>query len=86
MANVVMYSTAYCPFCMRARQLLEDKKVIFEEIDVDLNPERRAEMVERSGRRTVPQIFIDGISIGGWDELSALEAQGRLDGMLIEKG
>jgi glutaredoxin 3 len=86
MANVVMYSTAYCPYCMRARQLLEQKGVIFEEIRVDLYPEKREQMIEKSGGYTVPQLFINDVAIGGCDELYALEAQGRLDDMLKEKG
>jgi GrxC family glutaredoxin len=83
MAEVLMYSTAFCPFCLRAKALLQEKGVEFEEIDVMFDPAKRAEMVERSGGgRTVPQIFIDGVPIGGFDELYDLERQGRLNDML----
>ena len=83
MANVLMYTTAFCQFCLRAKALLKDKGVAFEEIDVMFDPARRAEMVERSGGgRTVPQIFIDGEPIGGFDELYDLERQGRLNDLL----
>lgn len=83
MAEVVMYSTMFCPFCMRAKALLKQKGVDFEEIDVMFDSAKRAEMTERSGGgRTVPQIFIDGEPIGGFDELNALDQEGRLDGLL----
>jgi glutaredoxin 3 len=83
MAKVLMYTTAFCPFCLRAKALLKDKGVAFEEIDVMFDPAKRAEMVERSGGgRTVPQIFIDGEPIGGFDELYDLERQGRLNDLL----
>jgi glutaredoxin 3 len=77
-----MYSTGWCPYCERARSLLEAKKVEFEEIDVEARPQARAEMVARSGRRTVPQIFIGETHVGGSDDLHALEAAGRLDSLL----
>jgi len=77
-----MYSTGWCPYCERARSLLERKQVQFEEIDLDKRPEARAEMVARSGRRTVPQIFIGETHVGGCDDLHALEAAGRLDPLL----
>ncbi|MGQ3888754.1 glutaredoxin 3 [Legionella sp. CNM-1927-20] len=82
MANVVMYSTSYCPYCMRAKQLLDSKGVSYQEIRVDEEPEKREEMMAKSGRRTVPQIFINNQSIGGCDDLYALESQGRLDQLL----
>ncbi len=83
MAQVIMYSTAFCPFCMRAKALLKEKGIDFEDIDVMFDPAKRAEMMERSdGGRTVPQIFIDGEPIGGFDELYDLDRQGRLDDML----
>ena len=83
MIRVEIYSSMYCPFCHRAKRLLGMKGVQFEEIDVDTNPERRAEMVKRAeGRRTVPQIFIGGRHVGGSDDLHALDAAGKLDSML----
>jgi glutaredoxin 3 len=80
--KVVMYVTSWCPYCERARELLNKKGVAFEEIDVDARPEARDEMTARSGRRTVPQIFIGESHVGGCDDLHALEANGRLDPML----
>ena len=83
MAHTLIYSTAYCPFCVRAKALLERKEVEFEEIRVDLEPLLRREMMERSGgRHTVPQIFIGEVHVGGCDDLFALERQGRLDSLL----
>jgi len=81
-AAVVMYTTGWCPYCARARQLLAAKKVSFEEFDVEAQPEKRAEMQTRSGRRTVPQIFIGDQHVGGCDDLHALEEAGKLDGLL----
>lgn len=81
--QVTMYSTAWCPYCLRARQLLGRKGVAFEEVDVSDHPQRREEMLARSGgRRTVPQIFIGERHIGGSDELHALERTGELDQLL----
>ncbi len=83
---IVVYSSAYCPFCVRAKALLTQKGVTFEEIRVDVEPMRRKEMLERSGgARTVPQIFIGDIHVGGCDELMALERQGRLDPLLSHR-
>lgn len=82
MANVVLYSTEQCPYCVRAKELLKRKQVIFEEIRVDLEPNRRVEMEQRSRRRTVPQIFIGDHHVGGFDDLYALERAGQLDAML----
>jgi glutaredoxin 3 len=79
--RVVMYSTGWCGYCARARRLLQSKNVTFEEIDVD-TPSARAEMIKRSGRRTVPQIFIGETHVGGCDELMELEASGGLDPLL----
>ena len=80
MAKVEIYATMWCPYCARARALLERKGVAYTEIDLDAEPSRRTEMVRRSeGGRTVPQIFIDGEHIGGSDELVALEQKGELD-------
>ncbi len=80
MAEIEIYTSPLCLYCWRAKRLLKDKGLHFEEIDVLLHPGRRSEMTERAdGRTTVPQIFIDGQGIGGSDELAALEASGRLD-------
>lgn len=82
MAEVIMYSTGSCPYCIRARDLLNEKNISFTDIRVDLQPELREEMIVKSGRRTVPQIFINGQAIGGCDDLYALEAQGKLNQLL----
>jgi glutaredoxin 3 len=83
MAEVEMYTTPFCPYCVRARALLERKGVAFTEIDIIKEPARRGEMVRRAGGRTsVPQIFIDGEHIGGSDDLAALDRAGELDGRL----
>lgn len=79
MPKVVMYGTAFCPYCMRARQLLKHKSVEHEEIRVDKEPHMREEMVQRSGRTSVPQIFIDDFHVGGCDDLFDLERKGELD-------
>jgi glutaredoxin 3 len=80
--KVVMYTTGWCPYCLRARELLKSKGVAIEEIDVDARPDARTEMMARSGRRTVPQIFIGETHVGGCDDLHELEASGRLDTLL----
>ena len=83
MAEVELYTTPFCPYCTRARTLLERKGVAFIDIDITEKPGRRAEMVRRAGGRTsVPQIFIDGEHIGGSDELVALDRAGGLDAKL----
>ena len=82
--SVTMYSTQFCPYCMRARQLLDGKGVAYTDIAVDGQPELRREMMERSGRRTVPQIWIGGQHVGGFDDLWALDRDGRLDSMLAQ--
>ena len=83
MAEIEIYTTPFCPYCARAKRLLDQKGVAFVEIDLWQFPERRAEMVERAGgRRTVPQLFVDGRPIGGSDELAELERSGELDVML----
>ena len=85
MAKVEVYSTSYCPYCMRAKALLRNKRVEFDEIDVTDDPGLRAKMVTRSGgRRTVPEIFINGQIIGGCDELYELEQSGELDQLLAQ--
>ena len=80
--RVVMYATGWCPYCTRARQLLERKQVSFELIDIDGSRELRQQMIARSGRTSVPQIFIGDTHVGGCDDLHALEAAGRLDPLL----
>jgi glutaredoxin 3 len=82
MARVVMYTTQYCPFCVRAKALLRHKGVTFEEIDVGADEAVREKMVEASGRRTVPQIFINDVPVGGFDDLKVLDDQGELDRLL----
>lgn len=83
MSNVVMYCTMMCPYCVRARNLLREKGVDYEEILIDREPDRRAEMIERSGGITsVPQIFIGDTHVGGCDDMYAMEARGELDGLL----
>lgn len=82
MSSVLIYTTRTCPYCYRAKDLLESKGIIFKEIAVDNAPSIRQEMINLSGRYTVPQIFIDGQSIGGSDELYALNYNGKLDEML----
>lgn len=82
-AKVEIYTTSYCPFCTRAKALLRSKGVAFKEIDVGGDPELREKMIELAGgRRTVPEIFINGQIIGGYDELRALEYKGKLDAIL----
>ena len=83
MSKVTIYTTMMCPYCARAKDLLDHKGVKYEEIDVTFSGKKRRQMTERAeGRYTVPQIFIDGACIGGSDELVALEMGGELDGLL----
>jgi glutaredoxin 3 len=83
MKRVEIYTSPICGFCVRAKRLLERKGIAYEEVNVLGDAEAKAEMIRRAdGRRTVPQIFIDGKGIGGSDELAALEREGRLDEML----
>ncbi len=83
MAKVVMYTSAVCPYCINAERLLKNKGVTeIEKIRVDLQPELRAEMMEKTSRRTVPQIFIGEQHVGGFDDLHALDVQGGLDPLL----
>ncbi|MBI3229304.1 MAG: glutaredoxin 3 [Burkholderiales bacterium] len=82
-STVVMYSTGTCPYCIMAERLLSAKGVTdIEKIRVDLNPELRSEMMEKTGRRTVPQIYIGNTHVGGFDDLSALDRAGKLDLLL----
>lgn len=84
MSAVTIYTTPYCPYCHAAKDLLADKGVEFTEVDVTGNPAERARLAQVTGQRTVPQIFIDEESIGGYDELAGLESRGELDVMLGE--
>lgn len=82
-AHITMYSTGVCPYCMRAEQLLNSKGITeIEKIRVDLDPEQRNIMMEKTGRRTVPQIYIGDTHVGGFDDLSALDRAGKLDELL----
>jgi len=82
MTDVTIYLTRWCPFCTRAVALLDSKNVEYTAIDVDADPALRQEMMQRSNRRTVPQIFIGQTHVGGCDDLFALERQGQLDQLL----
>ena len=83
MPKILMYCTAVCPYCVRAEQLLKSKGVSeIEKIRIDLNPEERDAMMARTGRRTVPQIYIGEIHVGGFDDLAALDRAGNLDPLL----
>jgi glutaredoxin 3 len=83
--KTIIYSSDWCPFCVNAKRLLDQKGVIYEEIKVDTQPAKRAEMVKLSGRTSVPQIFIGNTYVGGCDELYALERQGQLDTLLSKQ-
>jgi glutaredoxin 3 len=82
MKPVKIFTTPWCPYCVRAKRLLEMKGVSYQEIDVDGDDEARIRLAEQTGRRTVPQIFIGEHHVGGSDDLHALEAQGKLDALL----
>ncbi len=83
MPDIVIYTTMFCPYCIRAKALLDQKGADYREIDVSYKPEKRAEMTRLAGgKQTVPQIFIDGRPIGGCDELYELDAKGELDRLL----
>ena len=82
LVKVEIYSTPFCPYCVRAKALLNQKGVSYEDVDVMVHPAKRQEMTQRSGGRTVPQIFIDGKAIGGCDEMFDLDYDGELDAML----
>jgi len=85
MNDIVIYAKHYCPYCARARSLLRNKGVNFKEIEVAFDPDLQAEMIARSGRHTVPQVFIDGRHIGGYDDLAALNGSGLLDQILPQR-
>jgi len=78
MTNIQIYSTKQCPYCVRAKTLLQNKDLAYEEIDVSADVDAMQEMIQRSGSRSVPQVFIDGRSVGGFQELSQLSAEGHL--------
>jgi len=80
--GVVMYTTSWCPYCARARKLFDDKGVKYTEIDVEAEHSARAEMQQRSGRTSVPQIFVADRHLGGYDDTSALDRRGELDPLL----
>jgi glutaredoxin 3 len=82
MPEIVVYSSAWCPYCVRAKQLLSSKGVAFHDISVDGKPEARAEMTRKAGRTSVPQIWIGSTHVGGCDDLYALERAGKLDALL----
>ena len=85
MNTVIIYTTKYCPFCIRAKHLLKQKKADYQEIAVDQNIKLRQEMMQKCGRHTVPQIWINQQHIGGCDELHQLEREGKLDTLLAKK-
>lgn len=82
MSKVLVYSTTTCPYCIRAKRLLEQKGVAYQEIKVEYDPQQMAIMMQRSNRRTVPQIFIDDYHVGGYDDLVELDIEGNLDILL----
>ena len=86
MPEVTIYTTAYCPYCVRAKRLLTLKGVAYREVDVSSDDALRERVIAASGRRTVPQIFIGGRPIGGYEELAALDAAEELDALLSETG
>ena len=81
-AKILMYTTAVCPYCQMAERLLVSKGVTIEKVRIDLDPQRRAEMMEKTGRRTVPQIYVGDTHVGGYDDLAALDRAGKLDPLL----
>jgi len=82
-ARVLMYSTGICPYCTMAERLLQAKGVdVIDKVRIDLDPQQRAEMMQKTGRRTVPQIYIGETHVGGFDDLSALDRSGKLDSLL----
>ena len=84
--KVLMYTTAVCPYCQMAERLLRSKGVDIEKVRIDLDPTRRAEMMEKTGRRTVPQIYVGDTHVGGYDDLAALDRAGGLDPLLQGQG
>jgi glutaredoxin 3 len=84
--KVLMYTTAVCPYCQMAERLLRSKGVDIEKVRIDLDPAQRSEMMEKTGRRTVPQIYIGDTHVGGYDDLAALDRAGGLDQLLQAQG
>ncbi len=84
MAKVEIFTTQTCPYCHRAKALLSQKGVPFHEVDVSYDPDVRRQLLERTGRRTVPQIFINDKSVGGYDDIAALDRAGKLNALLAE--
>ncbi|MGS2722800.1 glutaredoxin 3 [Porticoccus sp. GXU_MW_L64] len=82
MSDVVLYGTRFCPYCIAARRLLKRKGVDFKDISVDSNRKLRTEVMQRSGQRTVPQIWVGSTHVGGFDDLQRLESNGKLDKLL----
>lgn len=82
MAKVTLYTADWCPYCVRAKRLLQDKGADFNEVNVDQEPGKREEMVRKTGHKTIPMIFINDKFIGGFSDLSALEEKGELDALL----
>lgn len=80
--KALMYTTAVCPYCVMAERLLVSKGVAIEKVRIDLDPARRDEMMEKTGRRTVPQIYVGDTHVGGYDDLAALDRAGKLDPLL----
>ena len=86
MSDIYLYTPRFCPFCLQAKQLLDSKGLIYSEISVDGDPELRMEMMNLSGRRTVPQIWVGETHVGGCDDLWALERSGKLDNLIKTEG
>lgn len=85
MAKIIIYSTAACPYCVRARRFLDAKGVAYDELRVDLDPDLREFMESRSRRRSVPQIFIDDYHVGGFEDMWRLDQSGKLDALLVDE-
>lgn len=83
-ANIIVYTTDYCPYCVQAKQLLKRKRAPYTEVNVEHRPELRTFLIQASGQRTIPQVFINGKSIGGFSDMAALENKGELDRLLQE--
>ena len=82
MPDVIMYTTGMCPYCVRAKMLLQNKGVSWNELRIDGDPDLMREMMQRSGRRTVPQIFVDEHHVGGYNDMAELDSYGKLDPLL----